>query len=185
MNSFYFPDGGWVTSQELLAEGAALPVVDNYEYAAGMQSLRLKGGESGAALIVKRFALPERFPFDTSDGNFAITNETKVSATRVTAVEAGQRALGARAKERARARERLSRRQKAVKSAPIEEVATVAKESAQVLPARTASGTDSKTQTLSAMASGGSFYIYSYDGRLLAEYNRLDQPVKDYIYIGN
>jgi RHS repeat-associated protein len=175
--------GGWVTSPELVAEGGALPVVDNYEYASGMQSLRLKSGDDGAALIVKRFSLPERFPFDLSDGNFAITNETQVSATRVTAVEAGQRASGARAEERARARERLSRRQKAVISAPSEELVTTSKESAQAIPARAA--TDAKTQTLSAMASGGSFYIYSYDGRLLAEYNRLDQPVKDYIYIGN
>ena len=71
--------GGWLTSQELLAKGAALPIVDKYEYASGMQSLRLKSGDGGAALVVKRFMLPERFPFDMSDANFAIANEAKVA----------------------------------------------------------------------------------------------------------
>jgi len=31
----------------------------------------------------------------------------------------------------------------------------------------------------------GSFYIYSYDGKLMAEYNTYGQWIRDYIYIGN
>jgi hypothetical protein len=31
----------------------------------------------------------------------------------------------------------------------------------------------------------GSYYIYSFDAKLPAEYNTLGQWVRDYIYIGN
>lgn len=113
--------GGWVTSQELLAESAALPIVDKYEYASGMQSLRLKSGDSGAALVVKRFALPERFPFDTSDGTFAIANEVQVAIKSITSAESQEKTSGTRAGDRERRRERLARRQKAAKSASSEE----------------------------------------------------------------
>ncbi|MEN6561276.1 MAG: hypothetical protein ABFD52_10920 [Acidobacteriota bacterium] len=37
---------------------------------------------------------------------------------------------------------------------------------------------------MSAAPAGGSFYIYSFDGRLLAEYDLYGECVRDYIYMG-
>ncbi len=37
---------------------------------------------------------------------------------------------------------------------------------------------------MSASPAGGSYYIYSFDGRLLAEYNLYGDCVRDYIYMG-
>ena len=176
--------GGWITSQELLAEDAALPIVDKYEYASGMQSLRLKSGDGGAALMVKRFALPERFPFDMSDANFAIANEAKVAVRSITSAESREKTSGTRAMDRERRQERLARRQKAAKSASNEESTTIRSKSDQSTKTQAGTGTDSTTRTLSALTNGGSFYIYSATGMLLAEYNRSGEPVKDYIYVG-
>ena len=150
-----------------------------------MQSLRLKGGESGAALIVKRFALPARFPFDTSDGNFAITNDTMVASRGVVAAESLEQAVKRRAEDKERVRDRISRRQRAANSAYDEDNRVRELESGRNAVPQGTVGTGAKARTLSASAYGGSFYVYSYDGRLLAEYNRLNQCVKDYIYIGN
>jgi len=177
--------GGWVTSLELLADDAILPIVDKYEYASGIQSLRLKSGDGVPALIVKRFALPERFPFDTSDTNFAIANEAKVAIRGITSAESREETSGTRARDRERRQERLARRQKAANSASSEESAAIKSKSAQSPKAQTGAGTDSTTRTLSALTNGGSFYIYSATGMLLAEYDRLDHSVKDYIYVGN
>jgi len=178
--------GGWITSQELLAEDAALPIVDKYEYASGMQSLRLKSGDGRAALMVKRFVLPERFPFDTSDGTFAIANEAQVFAKSITSAESREETSGTRARNRERRQERLARRQKAPKSASSEESTTIRSKSAQSTKTQAGTETDSTTRTLSASTSGGSFYIYSITGVLLAEYSRYSDtvPVKDYIYVG-
>jgi RHS repeat-associated protein len=179
--------GGWITSQELIAEDAALPIVDKYEYASGMQSLRLKSGDGGAALMVKRFALPERFPFDTSDGTFAIANEAQVFAKSITAAESLKKASGARAGDRERVREeRQGRRQKAAKSTSREDSEATSTKSSRSPKAQAGAGADTSTRALSASANGGSFYIYSITGVLLAEYSRSDDnvPVKDYIYVG-
>jgi len=179
--------GGWITSQELIAEDAALPSVDKYEYASGMQSLRLKSGDGGAALMVKRFALPERFPFDTSDGTFAIANEAQVFAKSITAAESPKKASGTRAGDRERVREeRQGRRQKAAKSTSREDSEATSTKSSRSPKAQAGAGADTSTRALSASANGGSFYIYSITGVLLAEYSRSDDnvPVKDYIYVG-
>jgi RHS repeat-associated protein len=179
--------GGWLTSQELIAKDAALPIVDKYEYASGMQSLRLKSGDGGAALMVKKFALPERFPFDTSDANFAIANEAKIAVRSITAAESREKTSGTRASDRKRRREQLARRQRSVKSASSEESEAISTKSSQNTSVQAGTGTDATTRTLSASTSGGSFYIYSITGVLLAEYSRYSDtvPVKDYIYIGN
>ena len=151
-----------------------------------MQSLRLKGGGEAAALVVKRFALPERFPFDTSDRNFAIANEVQVAVKGIAAAESLEKSTGTRAGDRERGREeRQGRRQKAAKSASREESAIIKSKSAQSAETQAGAGTDATTGTLSASTNGGSFYVYSVTGMLLAEYDRLDRPVKDYVYVGN
>ena len=177
--------GGWVTSQELIAEDAALPIVDKYEYASGMQSLRLKSGDGGAALMVKRFVLPERFPFDTSDANFAIANEAKIAVKSITAAESREKTSGTRDGDRERRHEQLSRRQRSAKSATSEESETTSTKSSRSAETQAGVGTDATTRILSASTNGGSFYIYSITGVLLAEYNRSDQCVKEYVYIGS
>jgi RHS repeat-associated protein len=48
----------------------------------------------------------------------------------------------------------------------------------------TASGGTKSSQLLSGVPAGGAFYIYSFDGRLLAEYNILGGCVRDYVYFG-
>ncbi len=177
--------GGWLTSQELLAEDAALPIVDKYEYASGMQSLRLGSGDGRGSLISKRFALPERFPFDASDGTFAIANEAQVFAKSITAAESHEKTSGARSRDRERRQERLARRQKAAKSTSSEKSTTFKSKSAQTTKTQAGAGIDATTRTLSASTNGGSFYVYSITGVLLVEYDRLDHSVKDYIYVGN
>jgi len=56
--------------------------------------------------------------------------------------------------------------------------------SSQSTKTQAGAGTDATTRTLSASTNGGSFYVYSVTGMLLAEYSRQNQPIKDYIYVG-
>ena len=51
-------------------------------------------------------------------------------------------------------------------------------------PANNSPAGKSRTRTFSASPAGGTYYIYSFDGRLLAEYNLYGTCVRDYIYFG-
>jgi RHS repeat-associated protein len=151
-----------------------------------MQSLRLGNGDGRGSLISKRFALPERVPFDTSDGNFSIANELQVMTTgRASALE---RNAGERASDRERNRESRTSRQRSVKRGSADEAGAVSSRAAQAAAVQESSEADAKAGTLSASTPGGTIYLYSITGVLLAEYGRINgvfQPVKDYIYVGN
>lgn len=135
---------------------------------------------------MKRFALPDRFPFDTSDGNFVIANETQVTAKGMTSTRSLEKSTGTRAGDRESLRDRQAQRQRTEKRVSVDESETTSSNPLRGLKAQESAGTDAKAGTLSASASGGSVYIYSITGMLLAEYSRNNDtvPVKDYIYVG-
>jgi RHS repeat-associated protein len=203
-----FPrQGGWIPGQELVAgdtriqeeiaqEGKGLSekatavkttagsAIDDAEYASSSKSFKLEDPDNEAGLVVKRFSLPVRTPFCVSAENFVITagsqdsrKETEISGR-----------LG-----RERADEREDRRSKRPANETVNLGRRTSSRAGRAEAAKTegsrvrssaAAGGDTSSKLLSGIRVNSAFYIYSFDGRLLAEYNISGQCVRDYIYFG-
>jgi len=199
-----FPGGGWLQGLqriqgeaknlgEALEEGgrmqqkasaeatAAVAVVDDRIYASSSGSFKLEGTQEEPGSVVKRFSVPERIPFSVSADTFSI-------------VESGGEAQAERA---ARAefkgeKGKEGKRQKRGDGSAAETGRRRASD--RRLPGSTKSEARSIRQgvlkepggvkMLSGVLPNGTYYIYSFDGRLLAEYNVFGHWVRDYVYFG-
>lgn len=168
-----FPSqGGWIvgmapspTSPDDQAMPPVIPPLesdlastDGREFISPSASLDVKRVEIGAVSITKNISLPERTPYDVSLASFAIVAELPPAPTEETPTE------------------------NADETREIDSSAGLLPQTdPQAPPVGDAGGT---ARTLSA-ASRGVYYIYSFDGRLLAEYDLYGICQSDYIYSGN
>jgi len=176
-------EGGVVSEKatpEILMSGST---IDDAEYASSSKSFKLEDPDNEAGLVVKRFSLPVRTPFCVSAENFAISAVNQDSRGDDNRIGLSGRERVDEREERRGTREesKAGRRGSGVSS-------TVRRTEAPRVERRsvrsTASGGAKSSQLLSGVPAGGAFYIYSFDGRLLAEYNLLGQLVRDYVYFG-
>ena len=164
------------------AEGPAeSPKVDDREYASSSKSFRLDGSEDEPGTVVKRFSLPLRIPYCVSSGNFGvIAPGQKGLAEGVGGVILGQDGEeGARRQKRWEAKTADTERRR-----PIDRTQSGISNATPKSIRQKAAGVANGSKMLAGTPVSGAFFIYSFDGRLLAEYNLLGQCIRDYIYFG-
>jgi len=173
---------GTQVQQAARTEEAASSGIDDGIYASSAKSFKLDGSQDEPGTVVKRFSMPERVPFSVSAENFAIVSPSQ---------EAPADRLGGAISEKETSREGERRKRR--------DGDRSGGRRGRATDRRQAEGSRSGTNPVrrdavkepggtNKMLSGppvsGTFYIYSFDGRLLAEYNIMGQLVRDYIYFG-
>ena len=153
--------------------------IDGEEFVSCSRSLKLDSSE-GAVLVEKPIAMPDRAPFGTSEGTFAIVEGATIEDQ--ARDEEGPEAAGKSARRLAYERDYV-RRNLALLTESSQARSAVREKSSRTRDAAGPAG-DGKAAILSAVPPG-SYYIYSFDGKLMAEYDGAGQLVRDYIYIGN
>jgi len=154
--------------------------IDKQEYISESQSFQLSSS-AVPVQVVKKIDLPAMTPFGISDGTFAIVEQASVEARSA----GGPDAKDSRKKSGRRMGEREYVRQNKQLLTTSGQARTSARVNGEKTSATTtSSGPGNTTKSFSA-SPAGSYYIYSFDGKLLAEYNTLGQWVRDYIYVGN
>jgi RHS repeat-associated protein len=177
-------EGGVVSEKatpEILMSGST---IDDAEYASSSKSFKLEDPDNEAGLVVKRFSLPVRTPFCVSAENFAISavnQDSRGDDNRIglSGREQVDEREDRRSKRPTNEKERLGRRTSS--GAGRAEAANMERSRLQ---STAAARGDASSKVLSGMPVSGAFYIYSFDGRLLAEYNISGQCVRNYIYFG-
>ena len=131
--------------------------------------------------MVKRFSLPQRIPYCVSSGNFGvIAAGQKGLAEGVGGVILGQDGEeGARRQKRWEAKKADTERHR-----PIDRTQSGTSNATPKSIRQKAAGVANSPKMLAGSPVSGAFFIYSFDGRLLAEYNLLGQCIRDYIYFG-
>lgn len=159
-------------------EGAATSGIDDRIYASSAKSFKLEASEEEPRTVVKRFSLPERIPYAVSAETFAI-------------VDAGDTVMAESGGILVREREETSKRQKRWDgiTADSKHHSTEMRETGISRPKRTTvrreAGEDKDgAKLMSGSPVTGVFYIYAFDGRLLAEYDVSGLLVRDYLYFG-
>lgn len=154
--------------------------IDGQYFVSGPRSLKLDSSV-WPVHAEKKISLPDRAPFGISEGTFAT-----VAGTGDTEGKPDEEVTQESRKNQGRPtgdREYVIRNRQLLKESSQERMITLlnaedrARDSAD-------SGGDNSVKILSA-SPVGSFYIYSYDGKLMAEYDTSGQWVRDYIYVGN
>jgi RHS repeat-associated protein len=206
--SMLFPmNGGWTTRQDIVAnneqgtskrvnqdtEGGFLPpansplagkgaaaFVDKTEYASKFQSFEFAGGEEGAAYAAKRISLPLRVPFAVSEENFIIVKSAAGQHGNLIGRDSGISRAG-----------RKFEKGNPTPSGSGTERAPFGKDSSsgqtrqnRTNPTGLTTESGNTVKAFSVSPAGGSYYIYSFDGKLLAEYNTYGVCVRDYVYMG-
>ena len=173
-------DEGLQALQAAQAEGTKASFgIDDWTYASSAKSFKLEGSEDEPATVLKRFSLPERVPYCVSAEPFAI-----VAPGEVRRVESGRiskqdgekdlRRQKRRDDDASRGERRRAERRETGISRPVSSYVR-----------REASQDGEDTQLMAGSPVSGMFYIYSFDNRLLAEYDVNGQLVRDYIYLGS
>jgi len=148
------------------------------ESASGLKSLRLSSGLGASYSFSKTLAMPDRYPFDVSDESFGIRAK-KVG--RAEKEEETERILKLR-------RERFMKGERGVASGSSINKPVQNPVSGSTIEISNAGGTTVITNTgasILSVGSTGTYYVYSFDGKLLAEYNGLGECLRDYIYLGD
>lgn len=156
---------GQTDSQAILPLEALLAIIDESEYISPLKALKLRQTEQGSIPILKRIVLPETVPYDVSLSSFAITSGIVEDQT-------GDSMQGLEGEEGL-----LSDGDK-----------TELNQGNTALAA-----TDSKSSSYSEETAlmtlsdprVGRYYINSFDGRLLAEYDIFGNCLKEYVYFGD
>lgn len=169
-------------SKAASAEGTSVsPRVDDREYASSSKSFKLEESEGEPGTVVKRFSLPQRTPYCVSAENFAV-------------IAPGHKGLAEGVGEVIRGQdgEKGSRRQKrweakttdADRSRPIDRTQSETSRATPKSIRQKAAGGANASKMLAGTPVSGAFFVYAFDGRLLAEYDLLGQCIRDYIYVG-
>ncbi len=160
------PEAGQVVALATDPQGIFPAFIDDGEFLSPLKALKLEQPEGRSCLIMKRIAFPETMPYDISLSSFAITTgDVEIDADELDPDIEGN--------------DVLSDASSGVAETGLDKLglSVPAAES----PAGEAGGT--ALMTLSDPREG-CFYIYSFDGRLLAEYDVYGECLKDYIYMG-
>ena len=152
--------------------------VDDQVYASSAKSFRLEGSYEEPVMAVKRFSIPERIPYCVSGEPFAI-------------VAAGESRQSDRTVAFSRDSEKESKRQKrwddratGGTQRQVDRKDPGSSRSAPPAVRRASRASGKGAKMMSGVPATGTFYIYAFDGRLLAEYDVLGQLVREYIYFG-
>jgi len=152
--------------------------VDDQVYASSAKSFRLEGSYEEPVTAVKRFSIPERIPYCVSGEPFAI-------------VAAGESRQSDRTVAFSRDSEKESKRQKrwddratGGTQRQVDRKDPGSSRSAPPAVRRASRASGKGAKMMSGVPATGTFYIYAFDGRLLAEYDVLGQLVREYIYFG-
>ncbi len=152
----------------------SLRLLNVMESASGLKSLWLSSGLGASYSFSKSLAMPDRYPFDVSDESFGIRAkkvgraEKEEETERILKLRVGRFMKGERGAASGSSINKPVQNQ--VSSSTIE----ISK----------AGGTTVITNTGASILSVGSTG-YSFDGKLLAEYNGLGECQRDYIYLGD
>ena len=125
--------------------------------------------------------MPEKAPFGISEGTFAIVEGTgdEERNSEEQDLQDSRRSGGKRTGER----DYVLRNKQLLKSSSQERVTSRLKSDDKATGS--AETSDENTVKILSAYPPGSYYIYSFDGKLMAEYNASGLLVRDYIYIGN
>jgi len=148
------------------------------ESASGLKSLRLSSGLGASYSFSKTLAMPDRYPFDVSDESFGIRAK-KVG--RAEKEEETERILKLRL-------ERFMKGKRGAASGSSINKPVQNQVSSSNIEISKAGGTTVITNTgasILSVGSTGTYYVYSFDGKLLSEYNGLGECLRDYIYLGD
>ncbi|MEN6561279.1 MAG: hypothetical protein ABFD52_10935 [Acidobacteriota bacterium] len=155
------------------------PLIDDRQFISKPRAMRLEPEtDEPSRSIAKQISFPARVPFAVSADPFAIagnaagSTEASVSGLEIEAL-------------------RNDDRERSVTPGPRRSLTWEPREkrtghssSSGDSAGGTQPASGGTAKMMSAAPAGGSFYIYSFDGRLLAEYNLYGECVKDYIYMG-
>lgn len=168
--------GGKLVPKETAAGLRVL--LDDSQFTSKPRAMRLEPeAEEPSHSIAKQVSFPVRVPFAVSSDSFSIVEEAaKVATTSLTKSTLTERDDAREISmipgfRRSLTRERRDR-----------STGLIVSSGENPGGGQPTSGETAKV--MSASPAGGSFYIYSFDGRLLAEYNLYGQCVRDYIYMG-
>lgn len=149
------------TQQDILAE------IDEHEYISPIKALKFNPCVQGSQSIVKGIALPKTIPYDVSLSYFSITSQ--VSEGQIVDSSPDVLENGHPNGDFSDILKSTGANKKGITNTPTNLAGNVATGAATKV---------SDTWT-------GSYYIYSYTGQLLAEYDLLGRCLKEYIYFGN
>ena len=148
--------------------------VDDRVYASSGRSFRLEASDEEPGKAAKRFSLPERVPYSVSRESFSI----------VTAGEAAQTVKGTTpVEDRSDVDKRQKRWDGGGAGRTQRQVDRKDPGGSRPAAARRAARPDGKgDKMMTGAPATGTFYIYAFDGRLLAEYDVNGYLVREYIY---
>jgi len=152
--------------------------VDDRVYASSAKSFKLEGSDEDPGRATKRFSLPERVPYCVSAEPFAIVAPGEAGETESGAAPSRDRETESRRQKRWDNEKEGKTRRPAGRSGP-----GSSKPAAGPVRSGSSEGMED-AKLMSGVPVSGAFYIYAYDGRLLAEYDVAGALVRDYIYFG-
>ena len=149
---------GQIADQEAVPQDLMIAKIDESERVSPTRSFRFEPIESFSFKVSKMLQLPDRLPYDMSTANFSIiSHEMKLALLRER-IDAERERDGA-ASSGANAQE-------------------------GIIPTNPQGGSSPAMSALTSTRAG-SYYIYAFDGRLLAEYDIYGTCLKDYVYMGS
>ncbi len=125
---------------------------------------------------MRSVALPEKYPFAISDGSFGIRAKKRLKA------EVEEEARRIRALRAGRAGKPVGTGLKEGIKGQLRGTATISKQTEDKVKATTVVESGLRMQSVGTT---GTYFIYSFDGKLMAEYNGLGECVREYIYLGD
>jgi RHS repeat-associated protein len=162
-----------------------LAQINDEDSFSGSKSFRLEALDGTGVSVSKKFSLPDRLPFGVSEGNFLIglnTGDIEYQAFGGQELRADNRRLDTRSRRRADLEDN-PRARRAAAGADGEEDLSRNRRSA---PTASKSPSDGKTSALTLSGPrAGNFYLYSFDGKLLRQYDVYGAILKDFIYMGS
>jgi len=163
------------------AEGIAL--IDEVARFSGRKSFRLETLAEGSISVAKRLSIPERVPFGVSGGTFGIGPFI---------ADSGLRAVEAEAQTDCEAGPEIRIKSGGKGDTPPWREAEISAErirltqgTAEKSAAPAGTSSSAKTMTMLSTARTGNYYLYSFDGKLLRQYDVYGVLLKDFIYMGD
>ncbi len=155
-------------------------LIDQAQFTSAPKAARLEHQtEDPSPLLAKQISFPVRLPFAISADSFSIVS-----------VGGNGARVGNRLSKRELAQQAASGKENPTQSGSLAlqrrgiEGRAGAGTSAGTAPEPRQPSSGGTVKKMSVSPAGGSYYIYSFDGRTLAEYNLLGVCVRDYIYMG-
>lgn len=152
--------------QGIAAQAGTVAVIDQTEHVSPVRSFRFEQAGSAVTPIVKKFALPGRLPYDVSAAGFSIVaQDTELADIMDGMIE-----------ERTQS--------DAAGSGAASDAPQASQPNSPAVTSPGAGAGSVSTMTTLSVPRTGSYYIYTFDGRPLAEYDLLGNCLRDYIYMG-